>query len=190
MQISRILPLACAAAVLLSCFAVRADDNEAQMRARQALEQKMKDLPPPAEETPATSAKKKKAKKESTATTAPIYSAPATAPVVETAPPTAPKVVEPTPPAAPVISAPVTPAPTNPAVTATPKPAQPPIEEYHPAKPAPQNPPAGFPPLEAPASSLPASKEQRLQQLLQLYKADQITPQEYHDQRAKILSEP
>jgi hypothetical protein len=34
------------------------------------------------------------------------------------------------------------------------------------------------------------SKEQRLGVLLQQYKADQITPQEYHAQRAKILAEP
>lgn len=34
------------------------------------------------------------------------------------------------------------------------------------------------------------SKERRLDDLLRLYKADQITPQEYHVQRAKILAEP
>jgi hypothetical protein len=44
--------------------------------------------------------------------------------------------------------------------------------------------------LEAPPSSLSASKETRLAELLQRYKADQITPQEYHTQRAAILAEP
>jgi hypothetical protein len=34
------------------------------------------------------------------------------------------------------------------------------------------------------------SKERRLDDLLRLYKADQITPQEYHVQRAKIIAEP
>ncbi|MDB6019081.1 MAG: hypothetical protein JWR19_3570 [Pedosphaera sp.] len=34
------------------------------------------------------------------------------------------------------------------------------------------------------------SKEQRLADLLQAYKSDQINPQEYHMQRAKILAEP
>jgi hypothetical protein len=47
-----------------------------------------------------------------------------------------------------------------------------------------------FRPLEAPPSSLSASKETRLAELLQRYKADQITPQEYHTQRAAILAEP
>jgi hypothetical protein len=36
----------------------------------------------------------------------------------------------------------------------------------------------------------PNSKELRLANLLQLYKADKITPQEYHLQRAKIIAEP
>ena len=43
------------------------------------------------------------------------------------------------------------------------------------------------------ATSLPAgatTKQQRLADLLDQYKADKITPAEYHTQRAKILSEP
>lgn len=47
-----------------------------------------------------------------------------------------------------------------------------------------------FRPMEAPPSALPASKEARLADLLQRYKADKITPQEYHTQRAAILAEP
>ena len=50
--------------------------------------------------------------------------------------------------------------------------------------------PAPFTPLAGPASSLPALKEQRLQTLLDQYKADKITAEEYHDQRAKIIAEP
>jgi hypothetical protein len=34
------------------------------------------------------------------------------------------------------------------------------------------------------------AKEQELQALLEKYKADQITPEEYHKQRAAILAEP
>jgi len=34
------------------------------------------------------------------------------------------------------------------------------------------------------------SKQQRLAELLQLYKSDKITPAEYHQQRAKIVAEP
>lgn len=206
------------------------------MRARQALEQKMQELPPAPVETNAPTLKKKKSKKESTAKVAPAQTAPANAPVVNAEPTPAPQIATPAPaPAAPVAPAApatpeVTPAPavqTPPAEFATPTtpkpaepdaaekareamrkkmselppvqeqapavattPTQPPIEEYHPAKPSVQKPANGLAPMEAPASSLPASKEQRLQQLLQLYRADQITPQEYHEQRAKILSEP
>jgi hypothetical protein len=43
--------------------------------------------------------------------------------------------------------------------------------------------------LEAPALPISGSKEQRLATLLQQYKADQITPQQYHEERAKILAE-
>jgi hypothetical protein len=47
-----------------------------------------------------------------------------------------------------------------------------------------------FPPLLSPPSAVPAAKEQRLQELLRKYRADQVTPEEYHQQRAKILAEP
>jgi hypothetical protein len=47
-----------------------------------------------------------------------------------------------------------------------------------------------FPPLQSPPSAVPAAKEQRLQELLRKYRADQVTPEEYHQQRAKILAEP
>ena len=41
-----------------------------------------------------------------------------------------------------------------------------------------------------PAPLVPGSKEQRLADLLNRYKMDQITPGEYHEQKAKILAEP
>ncbi|HZV33804.1 MAG TPA: hypothetical protein VFB72_04440, partial [Verrucomicrobiae bacterium] len=37
--------------------------------------------------------------------------------------------------------------------------------------------------------ALSGPKEQQLNQLLQLYKADKISPYEYHQERAKILAE-
>lgn len=43
--------------------------------------------------------------------------------------------------------------------------------------------------IAAPPTGLSASKQEKLDHLLQLYRADQITPQEYHEQRAKILAE-
>lgn len=44
--------------------------------------------------------------------------------------------------------------------------------------------------LEAPALPISADKHQRLQELLRKYQADQITPEQYHLQRAKVLAEP
>ncbi|HUC86307.1 MAG TPA: hypothetical protein VL970_14005 [Candidatus Acidoferrales bacterium] len=45
-------------------------------------------------------------------------------------------------------------------------------------------------PMTGPPLPISASKEARLQALLEKYKADQITPEEYHQQRAAILAEP
>jgi hypothetical protein len=47
-----------------------------------------------------------------------------------------------------------------------------------------------FKPLDAPPLPFGGDKQQRLDDLLTQYKADQITPQQYHEQRAKILAEP
>jgi len=48
----------------------------------------------------------------------------------------------------------------------------------------------GLKPITTPALPINGTKQQRLQVLLDKYKADQISPQEYHQQRAAILSEP
>ncbi|HLP76241.1 MAG TPA: hypothetical protein VK327_04920, partial [Candidatus Paceibacterota bacterium] len=45
-------------------------------------------------------------------------------------------------------------------------------------------------PLPAPATGLSPAKEQKLQALLDDYKADKLTPEQYHEERAKILGEP
>jgi hypothetical protein len=44
--------------------------------------------------------------------------------------------------------------------------------------------------MAAPPPAVSASKEERLQGLLQLYKADKLSPEQYHTERAKILAEP
>ena len=44
--------------------------------------------------------------------------------------------------------------------------------------------------MEVPPDPLTSAKAARMAELLQRYKADQITPQEYHTQRAAILAEP
>jgi hypothetical protein len=51
-------------------------------------------------------------------------------------------------------------------------------------------PAVSLPELTGPPSPLPAAKQQKLDELLQQYRADRITPEQYHEQRAKILGEP
>lgn len=56
-----------------------------------------------------------------------------------------------------------------------------------------KKPPKGvlsFSPIQGPPPSISADKQQRLAELLRKYKADEITAEEYHQQRAKVLSEP
>jgi hypothetical protein len=52
------------------------------------------------------------------------------------------------------------------------------------------SPAANFPPLEGPPLPISSQKEQRLYELLQRYKADQVTPEQYQTERAKILAGP
>jgi hypothetical protein len=47
-----------------------------------------------------------------------------------------------------------------------------------------------FPTIPGPPPAISADKQQRLADLLRKYKADEITPEEYHQQRAKIMGEP
>jgi len=46
-----------------------------------------------------------------------------------------------------------------------------------------------FPPIAGPPPTVSGDKQQRLAELLRKYRADEITPEEYHQQRAKIMSE-
>ncbi len=55
--------------------------------------------------------------------------------------------------------------------------------------PLPKGPPV-FKPLEAPPLPISAEKQQKLSDLLRKYKMDEITPEQYHEQRAKILAGP
>lgn len=49
---------------------------------------------------------------------------------------------------------------------------------------------ATFAPVEPLPSAVPASKDAKLADLLRKYKADAITPEEYHKERAKVLADP
>jgi hypothetical protein len=48
----------------------------------------------------------------------------------------------------------------------------------------------GLKPIEAPLLPVTATQQAQLQALLAKYKANQITPEEYHRQRAEILAQP
>lgn len=47
-----------------------------------------------------------------------------------------------------------------------------------------------FAPMVPPPSTLSGTKESRLAELTRRYKADEITPEEYHKERARIIAEP
>ena len=78
------------------------------------------------------------------------------------------------------------PAPTKP--SKPPKPAKPttPPSSVQPTVAA----PSSFAPLHGPPSPLSPEKQQRLAELLRRYKADQLTPEQYQTERAKIRAEP
>lgn len=93
----------------------------------------------------------------------------------------------------PVVVKPVKPTPTQPAAPAAPEKS---VATTTPAaKPATVTPPVATtpPPTTIPTAKVTAplagSKEERLAELLRRYRADAITPLEYHTQRAKILAE-
>ena len=47
-----------------------------------------------------------------------------------------------------------------------------------------------FEPIQGPPTGFSTGKEQRLKELLDRYMADEVTPDQYHAERAKILAEP
>lgn len=49
-------------------------------------------------------------------------------------------------------------------------------------------PPQEFPAFQAPASPLSADQRQKLAELLERYKADELTPEQYHRERGKIIT--
>jgi hypothetical protein len=121
---------------------------------------------------------------EQSSASTPPPAAPPQAPIEPQPATPSPAVTSPAAPIPPLVSP--APAPT----VASSKPA--PVAPAAPATPA-TVPTATWPKAEAaaaPADGLNSSKEQKLQALLDEYKADKITPYEYHTQRAKILSEP
>jgi hypothetical protein len=179
MQFSKISGMICAAAICASPFLVRAEDTEAQAKLREAMRQKMAESHA---QPPAAASAVKVAK--------PVESRPAAA-----APKTSVQ-VKPTDDAA--HEAAMRQALTkamdekNSATTAA-KPAVKAAVAKPPAKVSAATPETAVPvmaPLKYdPNLPLSAEKQERLNTLLEKYMADQVTPQEYHEQRAKILAE-
>jgi hypothetical protein len=220
MQTSKLFSAVSAAVLLAALVSpkVFAQDSDAQQKAREALRQKMSELdaskapnsspktvtPPPAAE-PA-----KSAPAPAPVTTPPPPPPPATTPE----PVVVPKAATPPPAAAVPAAAPAAQAtdaegsekaraalrekmnqldsqPTTATAPATaPKStAKAAPTATHPTKAA-QPVPSTVRALETPAPAISASKEARLAELLRKYKADAITPEEYHTQRAAIRAEP
>jgi hypothetical protein len=108
------------------------------------------------------------------------------APTVETAQP-APVIIKPAPPAVPPTVAPVAQTPVMPAVVkVTPgvMSATNQINAIYTGK------ELGLKPVDSPLLPVSANQQAQLQALLAKYKANQITPEEYHKQRAEILLQP
>lgn len=202
MQIPKFSLWLCAFA-LCGGMTLRAEDTPAQAAARAALLEKMQQIegnPAPAPQTPAPAANAPapasvapvKVVTPAPAVEAPAAAAPVPAAVVETP--------------APAVQAPVAtetaPGVDTPAQAAARAALEQKMQEMGGA-PAPQpsaTPSAAKPVVSAPAKTtgervitappLPInlSKEQKLDWLTQQYKADQITPEQYHEQRAAILA--
>jgi hypothetical protein len=213
-KISKLFPALCAAVFCTSLVVVRAADTPAQAAARAALLQKLNEMPS-APSAPPVAVTASNAVVEAPA---PVVVAPPVAPTPAPAPAPAQSTEMFLPAPAPATAAspavdsdaqakaraavlqklselqqqPVAtppPAPEKVMVKAIEKPtpvAAPVIVENKPpvvAEPV-------VKPIETPALPIAATKEERLQALLAKYKADLITPAEYHTERAKIIAEP
>lgn len=193
MQTSKISLLICAAAICVSPLFVRAEDAEVQAKLRAALRERMAEL---------------SAQKQSNTTPTPAEMP------IKAAQPVKPEVVqkpvEPVEPAKPAVvveqpKAPAKPVVEKPAMTevkpvnagraAAEKEAMKQAAEKEKAKEAKAKAKSAakdsvVPPVVSPDLPISADKQMRLNALTEQYKADKLTPQEYHEQRAKILAEP
>jgi hypothetical protein len=210
MQTSKNLFVICVMALLVSAPNVPAGESEAQAKAREALRKKMSELDAqekgapataPTAPTPATPAVVSPAPTSPAAAPAPLgvddeatarareamrqkmnelnaQQRPAPAPATPASPPPE------------IVAAPVAQPQTPPIVAPAPAPVYAPPAPAGGSKRGGFGPRPEFHPIPAPASPISGSKESRLADLLRQYKADEITPEQYHKQRVKILAEP
>jgi hypothetical protein len=174
-----------------------AADNPAQAAARMAMVQKLSELStqsPPATNAAATSkVAAVKPVKAKTSAASKVKTRPAGDPSAPTAAVATPTVTaaQPAPVAEPVAPRPAVMtnacAQTKADLKAAPAPAKnagPAAAAWYPGK------ETSLPPLVAPASPLAPDKEAKLQTLLEKYRADQLTSEQYQQQRAEILAAP
>jgi hypothetical protein len=181
MHTSKNLFLAGAAALCLTTFAVHAKDTDADAQLREAMRSKMSETKPQAAPKAPTAVPAAPAKPVTT--TAPANTATKPAVTVTTT-----KVVTT---ASPATSTSETDAMREAmrARIAGEAPAAAVTSSSATAAAMPSAQAASLTTLTPPPSPLSATKAQRLQALLEQYKTDQITPEQYHAQRAKIIAE-
>jgi hypothetical protein len=173
MRIPKLLPAVCAVAFCAGFFLVRAEDNPAQAAARAALMEKMNEWdvqqPQPAQPTtpPAVVVTPSGATQEQ--------------PSQPTNAPSATKAVAVQQPKKPVVPM------TKPAAPEAKPVAVPPSKPANLSYPGKE---LGLKPIMAPPPPVSAAKDAQLQALLEKYEANQITPDQYQAERAKILAEP
>jgi hypothetical protein len=202
MQISKTLLTLCAVALCAGTVSQATPDSDAQAKAREALRKKMAELEAqPVSEAPATATPKPKpapvvrqpAPEPASGSKAPVFSDPTSPPAggsratpeqIERARESVrQKFVELGEQDKATVRAPAGAAPAG-------QPEQPMTVRQPKPKVRPAPAPTVFDPIPAPPSTLPASKEARLAELLKQYQADTLTPEQYHKERAKILAEP
>jgi hypothetical protein len=228
MQISRRILIACVTTTFLFPIFLQAAETEAQIKARQALEQKMNELatqpavPEPAKPAVSPAKPAKPVEPKPSKVVAPVNEPAPVAPVVkkpEARPPqpkSASPVFEPVPqPAASpdagkareALQQKMSDLSQQPAAATTQTTSEKPSFQTIPGDARPARPEQAasepkqkkvkaeksateFQALQGPPTGLSAAKEQRLYELLQDYKADKLSPDEYHTERAKILAAP
>ncbi len=204
MQISKCFLAVCAAAYCTTVLPLKAADTDTDAKLREAVRQKIAELqaqpaPAPAQPTPAPTpaAKPSPATQPSptAAKPAPAASQPVDQQRIDKARETLHKQMtdlENQPPAATsATNVPPKAAASQSGQKAAQAPAAKPEAQPKGEKAA-KKPGTGTPalaPIQAPPPAISADKETRLKELLRQYKADEISAEQYHQQRAKVLSE-
>jgi hypothetical protein len=219
MQISKLSVAICATFVGVLPLAVHAADSEAQAKAREALEKAMSQPATQTTPTPSAPVQPQQPAPAPAPAAAPAAVQPAAQPVpaapaaTTTSTPSVRMLNAPSPMSPddtdkvraalrqkmaeqqnqPVAVA-VTPPPTKPVTPTQPKPGTtvnpPPPHVVYVPSPPPTQPALAPTKVVAPPLPISATKEAQLQELLIRYKADQISPEDYHKERAKILAGP